>query len=444
MKEDSFRALSLRVTRLVLLLAAVFAVLLVYPGVASSSGPEPTPDYVADELLVSYRVPLPPLAVKAIHLAAGAQVLQHEPLAGWYRIRLPQGVDPREATAFYNELPWVKYAEPNYLVRAALVPNDTLYSERQAWYYDLINAPAGWDMERGEPSVIVAVLDTGIDLEHPDLRDKIWTNAREDPPNGFDDDDNGCIDDLHGCNFLLAPPSTDPSDDHGHGTMVAGMIGARSNNGEGVAGVAWGVTLLPVKVLDSSGAGTSSDVAQGIIYAAKSGARVINLSMARSTPSLALEGAVQEAHDKFGAVLVSAAGNEGHSGVGYPAAYRQVIAVGSFDHSDPSARASFSNWGPEIAVAAPGVDVFSTYVGEGYAQSLGTSFSAAFVSGLAALLISQDPDRTDDDIRQLLRFTSDDLPDANAPNWDGWGRMDIGMALSSRVYQAAVPGIARQ
>ena len=436
--------LSLRVLRTILLFAAALALLLGYPDGAASSPSEASVDYAPGEMLVSYRLPLPPLAVKAMHLAAGAPVLQHEPVAGWYRIRLPQGVGAREAADAYDDLPWVKYAEPNYIVRAALVPDDALYGERQAWYYNLINAPAGWDIERGEPSVIVAVLDTGVDLEHPDLKDKIWTNAREDPPNGIDDDDNGCIDDLHGCNFLLAPPSADPSDDHGHGTMVAGMIGARSNNEVGVAGVAWGATLLPVKVLDSSGAGTSSDVAQGIIYAAKSGARVINMSMARSTPSLALEGAVQEAHDKYGVVLVSAAGNEGHAGVGYPAAYRQVIAVGSFDHSNPAARASFSNWGPEIAVAAPGVDVFSTYLGDGYAQSLGTSFSAAFVSGLVALLVSEDPDRTDDDIRQLLRFTSVDLPDDSAPNWDGWGRIDIGRALDSRVYHAAVPGIARQ
>ena len=442
MREDSSRV-SGRLLPLLLLLAVVFAVLLVRSHDAASSSPEPPPDYVADELLVSFRLPLPPAAVKAIHLAAGAQVLQHEPLAGWYRIRLPQGVDPVETAAFYNKLPWVKYAEPNYVVRAALVPNDPLYSDKQAWYYDLINAPAGWDIERGEASVIVGVLDTGIDLDHPDLRDKIWTNAREYPPNGLDDDNNGCIDDLHGCNFLVAPPSTDPSDDHGHGTMVAGIIAARTHNREGVAGVAWGATLLPVKVLDSNGAGTSSDVAQGIIYAARSGARVINLSMARSAPSLALEGAVKEAHDTFGAILVSAAGNEGHAAVGYPAAYRQVIAVGAFDHNNPVGRASFSNWGPEIAVAAPGVDVFSTYLGDGYAQSQGTSFSAAFVSGLAALLISQDPNRTDDDIRQLLRFTSVDLPDGDTPNWDGAGRIDIGEALDSRVFQAAVPGLAR-
>jgi subtilisin family serine protease len=436
--------LSFHALRLLLLFTIVFVLALGYPHHAASSELKPAPEYVPDELLVSYRLPLPPLAVKAMHLAAGAQVLRHEPAAGWYRIRLPQGVDPGEAATLYDELPWVKYAEPNYILRAALVPNDSLYGDKQAWYYDLIDAPAGWDIERGEPSVIVAVLDTGIELEHPDLKDKIWTNAREDPPNGLDDDHNGCIDDLHGCNFLLSPPSNDASDDHGHGTMVAGIIGAASNNRQGVAGVAWSATLLPVKVLDANGTGSSSDVAQGIIYAAKSGARVINLSMARSTSSLALEAAVQEAHDKFGAVLVSAAGNEGHAGVGYPAAYHQVIAVASFDHSEPTARASFSNWGPEIAVAAPGVDVFSTYLGGSYAQSLGTSFSAAFVSGLAALLISQDAERTDDDIRQLLRFTAKDLPDGDAPNWDGWGRIDIGRALDSRVYRAAVPGIARQ
>jgi len=156
LREDSSRV-SGRLLPLLLLLAVVFAVLLARSHGAASSSPDPSPDYVADELLVSFRLPLPPAAVKAIHLAAGAQVLQHEPLAGWYRIRLPQGVSPVEAAAFYDKIPWVKYAEPNYVVRAALVPNDPLYSDKQAWYYDLINAPAGWDIERGEASVIVGV-----------------------------------------------------------------------------------------------------------------------------------------------------------------------------------------------------------------------------------------------------------------------------------------------
>ncbi len=430
--------------RPLLLSAIVLLLALGYAHRAASSQPEPGPEFVPNELMVSYRLPLPAIAVKAMYLAAGAQVLRHEPTTGWYRIRLPEGVDPRQAASLSSRLPWVRYAEPNYLLRAALVPDDPFYPERQAWYYDIIDAPAGWDIERGGPSTIVAVLDTGIDLEHPDLKDKIWTNAREDPPNGVDDDKNGCIDDVHGCNFLTSPPNNNPNDDHGHGTMVSGIIGARTNNGVGVAGVAWGATLLPVKVLDSSGTGSASDVAQGIIYAAKSGARVINMSMARSAPSRALESAVQEAHDKFGVIMVAAAGNDGRASVGYPAAYPQVIAVSAFDHNHPDARASFSNWGPQIAVAAPGVDVFSTHLDDSYAQSAGTSFSAAFVSGLAALLLSEDPNRTDDDIRQLLRFTSEDLPDGDTPNWDGWGRIDIGRALDSHVHGAVVPGIARQ
>jgi len=179
----------------------------------------------------------------------------------------------------------------------------------------------------------VAVLDTGVDLEHPDLKDKIWTNAREDPPNGLDDDENGCADDLHGCNFLLAPPSTDPATTW-PGTMVAGMIGARSNNGEGVGRCGWGVTLLPVKVLDSSGAGTSSDVAQGIIYAAKSGAQIIKHE----------HGPIDAEPGPGGGGAGSPRQVWGHPGQrrrqrrprgrGYPAAYRQVIAVGSFDHEN--------------------------------------------------------------------------------------------------------------
>jgi subtilisin family serine protease len=370
-------------------------------------------------------------------------MVERNPTLGLYRLRLPEGVDVQQAAALYSELPWVEYAEPNYIVRAAIVPDDPLYPAHQAWYYDLINAPAGWAIERGRPAIIVAVLDTGVDLDHPDLQSKIWTNAREVVGNGIDDDGNGCIDDVHGCDFVPLPPSSDPSDDHGHGTMVAGILGAGSDNGLGVAGTAWAATVMPVKVLDSTGAGTASDVAQGIVYAAKSGAQVINMSMARPSPSRALEEAVKEAHDSFGVILVAATGNEGQEGVGYPAAYPAVIAVSAFDHSDPNSRASFSNWGPQVNVAAPGVDVFSTHLGGGYATGEGTSFATAFVSGLVALLLSQDSSRSDDDIRAILRISSDDLPDGNTPNWDGWGRLNMGKALNTHVYRTVVPGVVR-
>jgi len=400
-------------------------------------------EFVPDEVLVKCTLPLPPDAVAAVLRLAGGVVIEHNPTLALYRLRLPEGVDVQQASTLYNELPWVEYAEPNYIIRAAILPDDPFYTPKQAWYYDLINAPAGWDIERGRPAIIAAVLDTGVDLDHPDLESKVWINAREIVGNDIDDDKNGCMDDVHGCNFVALPPSSDPSDDHGHGTMMAGILGARSNNGLGVTGTAWGVTLLPVKVLDSTGAGTASDVAQGIVYAAKSGAQIINLSMARPSPSRALEEAVKEAHNVFGAILVGASGNEGLEGVGYPAAYPGVIAVSAFDRSDPNSRAPFSNWGPEVSVAAPGVDVFSSHLNGGYATGEGTSFATAFVSGLVALLLSQDSSRSDDDIRALLRISSDDLPDGGTPNWDGWGRLNMGEALNTQAFRSVVPGVVR-
>jgi thermitase len=412
----------------------------VAPVSAQSAGDD---EFVPGELLVKSVLPLPPDTVAAVLGLAEGMVVEYNASLALYRLRLPEGIDVQQAASVYSALPWVEYAEPNYIVRAAITPNDPFYPLRQAWYYDIINAPAGWDIERGRSAIIVAVLDTGVDLEHPDLKSKIWINAREVPDNGIDDDGNGCIDDVQGCNFVALPPTNDPSDDHGHGTMVAGIVGARSNNGLGVAGTAWGATLLPVKVLDSTGAGTASDVAQGIVYAAKSGAQIINLSMARPSPSRALEQAVNEAHDVFGAILVGASGNEGVEGVGYPAAYAGVIAVSAFDHADPNSRASFSNWGPEVSVAAPGVDVFSTHLDGGYATGEGTSFATAFVSGLVALLLSEDSSRTDADIRAILRISADDLPDGDTPNWDGWGRLNIGKALNSHAYRSLVPGIVK-
>ena len=198
----------------------------------ASAHPADATEYVPGEVLVKCNLPLPPAAVAAVLRLAGGAVIEHNSTLGLYRLRLPEGFDVQQASTLYNELPWVEYAEPNYVVRAAMVPDDPLYPTRQAWYYDIINAPAAWDIERGRPAIIVAVLDTGLELDHPDLEFKVWTNARE-VGNGIDDDKNGCIDDVHGCDFVALPPSSDPSDDHGHGTMVAGIVGAGSNNGLG-------------------------------------------------------------------------------------------------------------------------------------------------------------------------------------------------------------------
>ena len=290
---------------------------------------------------------------------------------GVVRLRLREGLSLEKALEFYSRMPGVDYAEPNYRLKAEFVPNDPLYAA-QRWYYNLTEAPQAWDVEQGKPSVIVAVLDSGVDVTHPDLRDRIWRNPGEGVPNGIDDDGNGCVDDVHGCNFVepedadpsCGPQPTSPSnqvaDDSGHGTFVAGIIGATGNNGIGVIGVAPGVTLMPVKVLDCTGAGTTADAAAGILYAARMGAQVINLSFGGAETSRTLQEAIVTATGTFGAVVVAASGNQGTQGVTYPARYRQVIAVGASDRNSPDARASFSNWGPEVDVVAPGIDLVST------------------------------------------------------------------------------------
>jgi thermitase len=385
---------------------------------------------------------------------------------GVIRLRLRQGLSLEKAVELYSHLPGVDYAEPNYRLHADLVPNDPLYAA-QRWYYNLTEAPQAWDIEEGQPSVIVAVLDSGVDVTHPDLRDRIWRNPGEGVPNGIDDDGNGCIDDVHGCNFVEpeeadpscgsqpAPPSNQVADDSGHGTFVAGIIGAAGNNGTGVIGVAHGVTLLPVKVLDCTGAGTTADAAAGILYAVRNGAQVINLSFGGDQPSMTLLDAIVTATETYGAVVVAASGNQGALGVTYPARYRQVIAVGASDRNSPNARAPFSNWGPEVDVVAPGTDLVSTVPqslcdgrwycpgGQPYSVGSGTSFAAAQVAGLAALIRSHSPTLTANEVQFIIRATAQPLSDDATPGWAGAGRIRMRRALEAVLFRIGAPGVTR-
>ena len=287
------------------------------------------------------------------------------------------------------------------------MPNDPLFSG-QTGYVNTIEATSAWDVERGDSSVAVAILDSGIDLEHSDLHNKLWTNPLEMPGNGIDDDHNGCIDDVHGCS-LIKPEEANAScnmpadggvrDDNGHGTFVAGIIGAEGNNGIGISGAAPGVSIMTVKILDCLGGGTAADAAQGLLYAAHIGARVANLSFGADGDSITLTNAIREAFNVYGMVIVTATGNDGHSSVTFPARLPEALAVGSSGTpQDPSARSPFSNWGPEVDVVAPGLNIISTVPANfcnvtwlcvqntPYALASGTSFAAPLVSALAALI----------------------------------------------------------
>jgi subtilisin family serine protease len=420
---------------------------------------------VPGEILVKFRESVTVTAQAQMEDALGLQELGGIEELGVVRIGIAPGVTPEEAARLYEARPEVEYAEPNYILRSDGVPSDPLFAGRQQWYYDLIQAPPAWDIETGNPSVVVAVLDTGVDIGHPDLKDNIWTNPADATANNRDDDGNGCVDDSHGCSF--APnitssschyeqtPNGDITDDEGHGTFVAGVIAARANNQIGVSGTAPGVTIMPVKVLDCAGAGTAQSAADGVLYAVRAGARVLNISFGGYQESETLQNAIEEAHDVYGAVIVSSAGNTASAQVAFPARLDKVIAVSASDHKHPDAKATFSNWGPGVAVAAPGVDIVSTVpqkscddlwtcIGnQPYAVGSGTSFSAALVSGAAALALSRSPTLSPDQVKEDLVDSAVDLPNGGFGDWDGAGRIQMAQALQSAVYRIGVSGVVK-
>jgi subtilisin family serine protease len=279
------------------------------------------------------------------------------------------GVAP--ALAALRADPRVNHAEPEGVVRALQVPNDELWSSQ--WSPVRTHAPRAWDLTTGSAGIVVAIVDTGIDPTQPDLRGKL----------------------VSGYDYVNGDP--DPSDDNGHGTAVAGVVGADSNNGIGVAGYCWGCRLMPVKVLDAGGIGSTTALAQGIVWATDHGARVINVSLGSSTDDATVAAAAQYAR-MHGVLVIAAAGNNSSSILEYPAALPDVVSVSASDESDRLY--GFSNSG--AALAAPG-DNSTTSWGGGYESFLGTSSAAPVVSGIAALGFSADPDATPGDVEEALK-----------------------------------------
>lgn len=341
----------------------------------------------------------------------------------------------------------VRFAEPAARVVAAETPRDEYYRRQQA-YLSLINAPSAWDIEQGAPDVIVAVIDTGVDVDHPDLGANIWTNTREVAANGVDDDANGCIDDVNGCAFVsLSSPGCESftggrvEDDVGHGTFVAGVIAARANR-IGSVGVAPRVRILPVKVLDCDGAGDTLGTAAGILYAARMGARVINMSLGGYQDSILVREAIAQAQQQYGALSVAASGNQGTPGVAFPARVPEVLAVGA-TASDGQRRAYFSSHGPEVDVVAVGEGIvgpipedacdaiIDCFGNDPYGAAGGTSFAAPQASGLAALLLSTNRQLTPQQLTDIIKGSATRLSQVEAPGWAGYGRIDMLAALNA-------------
>jgi subtilisin family serine protease len=276
-----------------------------------------------------------------------------------------------------------------------------------------IKATLAWDETQGDANTVIAIVDTGVDMSHAELKNKVVSK-------GYD----------------FVNGDSDATDDNSHGTWVAGIAAAETNNNEGIAGVAWSCKVLPVKVMDADGNGYYDQLIEGIIWAADHGAKVINISAGGDADDPSLKAACKYAYDK-NVVVVAAAGNDGTS-VSYPAAYDDyVLAVAATDYND--ARASFSNPGPQVDVAAPGVWILGPapqwYVGPGnlpYFFGSGTSGASPEVAGLAALLFSHKPWLTQKQIMDIIRYTADDVNKAQKPGQDddiGYGRINMERAL---------------
>lgn len=386
-----------------LLIAIVAAIALVIPNVAiagSGGGATGSQGYAPDRVLVKFRPGTPAADISRIEAEHGVREIDRIDKLGVRVLTVPKGRTVKQMVGALYRNPNVLYAEPDAYVIATMTPNDTCWSQQSD--ARSISVEQGWDVSTGSESVVVAVIDTGVDASHPDLQGRIVA--------GYDFVNN----------------DSDPTDDHDHGTAVAGIIAATGNNGIGVAGMDWRAKIMPVKVLGSNAAGVTSGVVKGILWAADHGASVINLSLV-SVDITTLHDAVKLAVAK-GVVVVGAAGNDGMELPLYPAAYPEAIAVSAWDTDRP---AIYSNYGSHVDVAAPGVTVYTTMLGGGYGLFSGTSASAPFVSGLAALVRGVNPSLSPAQVASVLTSTATDVA---AVGWDtqtGAGLINVARALNS-------------
>jgi thermitase len=395
--------------------------------------------YVPDQVLVKFKPSLSEEMREATVIAYQSRKIRRIPSIDIYQIYTPENVSVEEMLYLLEQNPDVEYAVPNHIRHLAITPNDPLFSQQYALYNPGQAVPPGspqgierpdikaseaWEETMGNDDIIIAILDTGVDFDHPDLDDKLLSNGYD-----FVNDD------------------SDPTDDHGHGTLVAGIAAAETNNGEGIAGVAWNCKILPIKIADDMGLVDVATEILGIERAVQNGAHVINLSIAGPGYSQPERDAIRDAYNN-GVVVVGAAGNVG-GGTEYPAAYDECMAVAATDIDD--LRTDWSNYGPEIDVAAPGEDIVGPvptwYWGPGsfpYGSGDGTSLSAPHVAGLAALIISikgmEEGDILLDDngilivenVMNIIRYTADDVNYANYSGRDdfiGYGRINMERAL---------------
>ena len=411
------------------------------PSLAKSFDARQTGHAAVDALLDKHHA----AAVRPVFAASASMSQIPEPLAAWIAVDMTDDAATSETLNELELLNDVIVVQENRLFRLSFIPNDSLYADQYALH--IINAEKAWDIQRGDRKVIVAVIDTGIDYQHPELIENVWINPGEDVNgngfvdaldfNGLDDDGNGFVDDIRGWDFTDAPnyPSggdflerdNDPMDEHGHGTGVSGLIAAKADNQTGIAGLAHNCRVMALRSFNANGYGEEDDAASAILYAVANGAQIINMSFGDTFVSHVLNDVISYAAAQ-GVVLVASSGNSSTDQIHYPSGFAETISVGATDENDQLA--GYSNFGPTVDLTAPGSSVLGLDLHSAYRIWDGTSFSAPYVSAAAALLLSQRPGLTPEVVRSILVNSADDLGD---PGWDdkfGAGRLNVSRLLT--------------
>jgi len=381
---------------------------------------EGTSHYHKNEVVVKFKQPPSGAELRQIQKEIGADSVRK---VGYTYVFTSKQMEAKQLMSYFRQKHVVEYAEPHFLYltntivppvpradtgtvrssseQASITPNDKLYAKYQ-WNLPMIDTNLGWTISKGAKDVIVGIVDTGVDLTHPDLSDHLIPG------------------------YNIVDDNTRPQDDVGHGTHVAGVISAIVNNNRGVAGMTWMNPVMPVKVLDSSGAGSTYAVARGIIWATDHGAKVINMSLGNYADANFLHDAIKYAFD-HDVVLIAASGNDNTDKPGYPAAYPEVLAVAATDANKN--KAPFSNYGDYIDVAAPGVNIASTFPDNQYAALSGTSMASPHVTALAALIRSANPSLKNTEVMDIIRQSAQDLGPNGKDPYYGYGQIDVENAL---------------
>ena len=397
----------------------------------------------ADGLIVKFRATASISSqIHALSTSGLRTVESFDLVPGLTHVRTVAGETIQSTLASILTNPNVEYAEPNYYVTALAVPNDPDFSKQYGLHnigqtsgtagadIDAVNA---WDLQTGK-DVIIAIIDTGVEYTHEDLIPNVWTNVNEIPGNGIDDDNNGFIDDVYGWDF--SNNDSDPIDDMGHGTHVAGIIAANTNNGIGISGINWRAKIMALKFIDAAGIGTTSNAIKAINYAVAMGAKISNNSWGGGAFTQGLYDTLSAANDA-GHLFIAASGNNSTNTddpaneMHYPSSYDlpNVISVAATDEFD--SLGTFSNYGPvSVDLAAPGRQILSLWLNNGYLSLDGTSMAAPFVAGAAGILLSTLPNLSINELRSALLDNVDLLPGLNGLTVTG-GRLNLFNALNS-------------